>query len=177
MFEPTLHFTRPLNLVPNWNFVWSVNDMQYETTCYVRELFLGPMFGLKIEYHCTVKDKSPCELNYVSWSWSHFINKFLKREKKKNLYCHLSCCSTAEITVKLRNTGQDAFKPNTYGESIIVERKLTKEGTSSYKLKNSQGKTCWCENNNPRAYGNDRRTFLLKGIKWHEAGVAPSSKQ
>ncbi len=44
------------------------------------------------------------------------------------------------MTVKLRNRGQDAFKPDVYGRSIIIERRLTKEGSGSYKLKNADGK-------------------------------------
>ena len=47
---------------------------------------------------------------------------------------------SAEVSVKLRNRGQDAFKPAEYGKSITVVRRISQEGTSSYKLKNADGK-------------------------------------
>lgn len=46
---------------------------------------------------------------------------------------------TAEVMIKLRNRGSDAYKPEEYGNSIIVERKFTKEGSSSYRLKSEDG--------------------------------------
>ncbi len=48
--------------------------------------------------------------------------------------------STAQVKIKLRNRGSDAYKPDLYGQSIIVERKLTSDGGSSYKLKSADGK-------------------------------------
>ena len=46
----------------------------------------------------------------------------------------------AEICIKLRNRGDDAYRPSEYGSSIIVERKLRKEGGTAYKLKAASGK-------------------------------------
>ena len=46
----------------------------------------------------------------------------------------------AEVTIKLRNRGQDAYKPEVYGSTIIVERRLRAEGISSYKLRAKDGK-------------------------------------
>ena len=43
------------------------------------------------------------------------------------------------MVVKLRNQGQDAYKADQYGKSIIVERRLTREGSTSYKLKSDDG--------------------------------------
>ena len=53
----------------------------------------------------------------------------------------LSLCSQALITIKLRNQGGDAYKPHLYGKSIIVERKISMDGGSSYKLKSADKKT------------------------------------
>lgn len=39
-----------------------------------------------------------------------------------------------EVTVTLRNCGIDAFRHDVYGDSIIVKRKLTLEGGSSYRI-------------------------------------------
>jgi len=43
------------------------------------------------------------------------------------------------ITVYLRNEGKDAYRPNTYGKTIIIERKIDKN-SSSYKIKDENGK-------------------------------------
>ena len=40
----------------------------------------------------------------------------------------------------ISNRGSEAFKPDAYGNVITVIRRFTKEGASSYKLKNVQGK-------------------------------------
>lgn len=47
---------------------------------------------------------------------------------------------SASLAVKIKNEGEDAFKPSIYGESILVERHFTRSGTSSFKIKNDQGK-------------------------------------
>ncbi|XP_065648710.1 structural maintenance of chromosomes protein 6 isoform X2 [Hydra vulgaris] len=47
-------------------------------------------------------------------------------------------CSACSTVVTLRNRGTDAFKPDQYGSSIIIERKITADGSSSYKIKNKQ---------------------------------------
>jgi len=49
-------------------------------------------------------------------------------------------CNHASITIKLRNRGEDAFQPEKYGKTITIERRITKEGSGSYKLKDSSGK-------------------------------------
>ncbi|XP_072046479.1 structural maintenance of chromosomes protein 6-like [Amphiura filiformis] len=48
--------------------------------------------------------------------------------------------SLAQVTIKLRNRGSDAYKPELYGNSIIIERKMTSDGGSSYKLKSADNK-------------------------------------
>jgi len=45
----------------------------------------------------------------------------------------------ALIRVIVRNEGSEAYLPNTYGKKIIVERKITKEGSGSYVLKSANG--------------------------------------
>ncbi|XP_056420218.1 structural maintenance of chromosomes protein 6 [Hyla sarda] len=47
--------------------------------------------------------------------------------------------TSADVTIKLRNRGQDAFRPDVYGESIIVQQRLTADGGRSYKMKSSTG--------------------------------------
>ncbi|KAI4323824.1 hypothetical protein L6164_023401 [Bauhinia variegata] len=48
-------------------------------------------------------------------------------------------CSSAAIHVEIKNNGDDAFKPDIYGDVIIVERKIS-ESTNSIVLKDFQGK-------------------------------------
>lgn len=45
----------------------------------------------------------------------------------------------AEVEIHLRNRGPDAYKAGTYGDKIVVERKFTHDGSSSYKLKSREG--------------------------------------
>lgn len=47
--------------------------------------------------------------------------------------------STARITVELDNSGFDAFEKAVYGSTIIIERKLLREGTNSYSIKSENG--------------------------------------
>lgn len=49
--------------------------------------------------------------------------------------------SVGQVTVKIINKGTDAYKPDVYGEFIMVERRISKNGSSGYKIKTSGGKT------------------------------------
>ncbi|PKY20161.1 P-loop containing nucleoside triphosphate hydrolase protein [Rhizophagus irregularis] len=49
--------------------------------------------------------------------------------------------NVAQITLKLRNRGEDAFRHEIYGDSIIIERRITRDGSNGYKLKTQDGKT------------------------------------
>lgn len=46
----------------------------------------------------------------------------------------------AEISVTLRNEGDEAYKPSEYGPKITIERKLNKDGTSHYRILDSNRK-------------------------------------
>ncbi|KAI1760002.1 P-loop containing nucleoside triphosphate hydrolase protein [Hypoxylon sp. FL1150] len=46
----------------------------------------------------------------------------------------------ANLIVKIKNQGPDAYKPHEFGESIIVERHFTKSGSSGFRLKSVTGK-------------------------------------
>jgi structural maintenance of chromosomes protein 6 len=43
----------------------------------------------------------------------------------------------ASIMVKLKNQGESAFRPDVFGESIIVERQFSRNGSSGFKLKST----------------------------------------
>lgn len=47
--------------------------------------------------------------------------------------------SSCTLSVKIKNQGTSAYRPDTYGRSIIVERFITKS-TSGFKLKDANGK-------------------------------------
>lgn len=47
--------------------------------------------------------------------------------------------STARITIEIDNDGYDSYEKETYGRVIIIERKLTREGTNSYSIKSENG--------------------------------------
>nr|CDI51676.1 related to DNA repair protein rad18 [Melanopsichium pennsylvanicum 4] len=48
--------------------------------------------------------------------------------------------SYATITVTVRNEGSDAFRPEAYGDQIIIERRILAEGGGSWKMKAASGK-------------------------------------
>lgn len=47
--------------------------------------------------------------------------------------------SSADVSITLRNKGRDAYKPEVYGSSIIVDLRITREGLRTYKLKTKMG--------------------------------------
>ena len=40
----------------------------------------------------------------------------------------------------LKNQGDEAYKPQEYGKSIVITRRFTKDGNSSYKIKSKDGR-------------------------------------
>jgi hypothetical protein len=48
--------------------------------------------------------------------------------------------SVAEVTVRIKNQGDEAYRPQDYGKSIIITRKFTKEGSTTWKIKSKDGK-------------------------------------
>ena len=66
-----------------------------------------------------------CYSDSLKWSRFHYI-----------LY---GVCSQAKIILTLRNRGIEAYKTDEYGNSIMVCRKISKDGASEYQLKNSSG--------------------------------------
>ncbi|KAI1489704.1 P-loop containing nucleoside triphosphate hydrolase protein [Biscogniauxia mediterranea] len=46
----------------------------------------------------------------------------------------------ASLIVKIKNQGDDAYKPDLFGESIIFERWFTRSGSSGFKLKSAAGR-------------------------------------
>ena len=47
----------------------------------------------------------------------------------------------ALLTVKLKNQGADAYKPDLYGDAIIIERHFSRHGSTGFKVKSATGKT------------------------------------
>lgn len=45
-----------------------------------------------------------------------------------------------QLSVKIKNQGTDAYKPDVFGESIIIERSFSRSGASTFKLKSAQGR-------------------------------------
>lgn len=46
---------------------------------------------------------------------------------------------SADVSITLRNRGADAFRPEVYGDSIVVQQHLTVDGSRNYKLKSKTG--------------------------------------
>ncbi|KDR83091.1 hypothetical protein GALMADRAFT_238908 [Galerina marginata CBS 339.88] len=47
---------------------------------------------------------------------------------------------SSEVTIHIKNQGEEAFKPKEYGKTIVITRKFTKEGSSSWKIKSKDNK-------------------------------------
>lgn len=56
------------------------------------------------------------------------------------LFVSLCSPSSADVSITLRNKGRDAYKPEVFGQAIIVDLKITREGMRTYKLKSKAGK-------------------------------------
>lgn len=48
---------------------------------------------------------------------------------------------TSRLTIRLKNEGNDAYQPDLYGDSIIIERQFSRTGTSGFKVKTATGRT------------------------------------
>lgn len=46
-----------------------------------------------------------------------------------------------KLVVKIKNAGSDAYQPDVYGDSIIVERHFSKTGSSGFKIKSADNRT------------------------------------
>ncbi|EGG00382.1 uncharacterized protein MELLADRAFT_118060 [Melampsora larici-populina 98AG31] len=46
--------------------------------------------------------------------------------------------SRAEIKLQMSNCGEEAYRPDVYGEAIIIERAITKDGGGGYKIKSGR---------------------------------------
>ncbi|KAF4954047.1 hypothetical protein FSARC_12260 [Fusarium sarcochroum] len=49
-------------------------------------------------------------------------------------------CDQGSLLVKIKNAGSDAYQPDIYGESIVVERHFSKSGSSGFKIKSATGR-------------------------------------
>ncbi|XP_023384272.1 structural maintenance of chromosomes protein 6 [Pteropus vampyrus] len=47
--------------------------------------------------------------------------------------------TSADISITLRNRGDDAYRANVYGDSIVVQQHISMDGSRSYKLKSATG--------------------------------------
>ncbi|EFP93825.1 myosin ATPase [Puccinia graminis f. sp. tritici CRL 75-36-700-3] len=55
----------------------------------------------------------------------------------------------AEVTLHLTNRGEEAFQPEIYGDEIIIQRNISKDGSSGFKIKSSR----------------DHRVFFIRGTQ------------
>ncbi|KIL59060.1 hypothetical protein M378DRAFT_85587 [Amanita muscaria Koide BX008] len=48
--------------------------------------------------------------------------------------------SCAEVTISIKNQGDEAYKPKEYGKSIVITRRFTKDGQTSWKIKSKDNR-------------------------------------
>lgn len=64
---------------------------------------------------------------------------FLRCSTRLNAYGHV-VFRVAEVTVTIKNQGEEAYRPDQYGKSIVISRRFTKDGSTSWKIKSKDGK-------------------------------------
>lgn len=45
--------------------------------------------------------------------------------------------SAAEVTIHIKNQGSEAYRHEDYGDSIVITRRFTKDGSASWKIKSA----------------------------------------
>ncbi|XP_076841979.1 structural maintenance of chromosomes protein 6 [Brachyhypopomus gauderio] len=53
--------------------------------------------------------------------------------------------SSAEVSITLRNRGQDAYKPEVFGQSITIDLRISSEGLRTYKFRSQTGQSIPCK--------------------------------
>lgn len=48
--------------------------------------------------------------------------------------------SAAEIRIRLRNQGAEAYRPSEYGDTITIERRINADGSGFWRIRNSEGR-------------------------------------
>ncbi|KAF8157851.1 P-loop containing nucleoside triphosphate hydrolase protein [Crassisporium funariophilum] len=48
--------------------------------------------------------------------------------------------NVSEVTIHIKNQGEEAYKPKEYGKTIAITRRFSKEGSSSWKIKSKDGR-------------------------------------
>jgi len=56
------------------------------------------------------------------------------------LISNAASSSAAEVSIQLKNKGDEAYRRKDYGDSIIISRRFTAEGSSTWKIKSKDGK-------------------------------------
>ena len=88
---------------------------------------------------------------------------FLQPAVTWSIFFHLLYYSSyAAITVDINNHGEDAFKPEVYGDTIILERRIT-ESTSSTVLKDQHGNSTCSTSSLPDCWS---CSSIASGVSW-----------
>jgi chromosome segregation ATPase len=96
---------------------------------------LGPLINFIIGHNGSGKSAVLTALTLClggkasSTSRGHNLKAFIKEGRE-----------SATLSVKIKNRGPSAFKPEEFGESIIVERHFSRSGVSGFRVKNSSKK-------------------------------------
>ena len=83
----------------------------------------------------------------IHWSWNRIEIFHSRRSRVRSrvtsytLPARPACHPRAsEVTLHLKNQGEEPFRHEEYGNTIIITRKFTKEGGSSWKIKSADGR-------------------------------------
>jgi len=69
-----------------------------------------------------------------------FIKEGQKYVERLFLLRSLKSFSVSEVTIHIKNEGEEAYKPKDFGKSIVITRRFTRDGASTWKIKSKDGK-------------------------------------
>lgn len=125
---PLSKYFRPFSSVPTvYQIISFDHPLSYNVKLLIvfRELFIDSVFYCWHTFSASGKMSS--QKPYV-------------RDKKINILKLLCSFSAGHVSIQLRNRGSDAFQHSKYGDSLTIERRISADGGSSYRVKSSEGK-------------------------------------
>lgn len=143
MFDFMCHKHLKVPFGPKINFVIGHNGSKYLMRCnYSHYLTLAWLDQYLILLSCTLSTSVGGKSAILTAIMVCLGGKANATNRAQSLKALIREGATqTDVKLQLRNRGLDAYKPEVYGDSIIIERRISRDGGSSYKIKSAKGKT------------------------------------
>ena len=93
-----------------------------------RQRWLRHWSDLEVCVYCECKTKTVRACSKLKCILRQFLNIYFYHNR------------TAEVEIRLRNKGPDAYKHELYGDSVVIQRKISADGGTRYALKSERGR-------------------------------------